>query len=444
MNSPLISRRFFLKQGGLAFAALGSGGILGPGFLRASALADSPRTSSSGRKVLLCVFQRGAADGLSMLIPHGDPAYYKLRREIALGAPGSSSGSDEKALPLDDTFGLHPALAPLREFYLAGELAVLPACGNPEASRSHFEAQDLMESGVGADKRLLTGWLNRLIGCCPQDQANRATRSTLRALALANELPRSLQGPAPALAIGDLDRVGLPPWPVSIKTDRNNTFDPAGQLNKLYAGAGGDLIEDAGREGLAALAMLEKIKTQNYQPSHGAEYPGHSFGKSLRQVAQLIKADVGLEVAFVQLGGWDTHINQGAAQGPLAGRLRELAGGLSAFHQDLGPRMSDVLVLTMSEFGRTARQNGNRGTDHGYGTTFFALGGNVRGGRVLGQWPGLETENLHEGRDLAITTDYRNFFAEACLRHLGLPATRLPLVFPGHTVPLNTLPGYLG
>jgi uncharacterized protein (DUF1501 family) len=190
--------------------------------------------------------------------------------------------------------------------------------------------------------------------------------------------------------------------------------------------------------------LLKKVDPRRYQPAHGAMYPNGGFGKSLRQVAQLIKADVGLEIAFVEIGGWDTHANQGAANGVLATRLTELAGGLAALHKDLGAKMSDVLVLTMSEFGRTARQNGNRGTDHGHGTAFFALGGGVRGGRVLGDWPGLATEKLFEGRDLAITTDYRDFFAEACVRHMGVAESDLKNVFPGHVATSKKFRGYLG
>jgi uncharacterized protein (DUF1501 family) len=442
MNPSHLSRRLFLKNGALAFAALGTSGVLGPGFLRASALASSGRSNSSGRKVLVCIFQRGAADGLSMLVPYGDPDYYKLRTDIALAAPGSSAtnNSQPAALRLDDTFGLHPALAPWKEFFDAGELAILPACGNPEATRSHFEAQDLMEAATGANMREPSGWLNRLIGHCPQD---RARQNTLRALALTQDMPRSLQGPAHALAIPDLDRAELPNWTGAAKSSKQKHTSPMADFERLYSSSSSTLLGDSGREGLAALAMLQKINQESYRPAHGAEYPSQAFAQSLRQVAQLIKADVGLEVAFVQLGGWDTHVNQGAAEGALAGRLRELASGLNAFHRDLGPQLSDVLVLTMSEFGRTARQNGNRGTDHGYGTTFFALGGNVRGGRILGRWPGLAEDALYEGRDLAITTDYRNFFAEACLRHLGLPPNKLPAVFPGHTISPASLPGYL-
>lgn len=218
----------------------------------------------------------------------------------------------------------------------------------------------------------------------------------------------------------------------------------AGSFEEIYESAAGDALHGAGREGFAAMDLLKKIDPARYAPAHGAVYPNGGFGRSLRQVAQLIKADVGLEIAFVEIGGWDTHANQGAATGQLATRLGELAGGLAALHRDLGGKMSEVLVLTMSEFGRTARQNGNRGTDHGHGTAFFALGGDVRGGRVLGDWPGLAADKLFEGRDLAITTDYRDFFAEACVRHMGVSAADLGKVFPGHSAIEAKFRGYLG
>lgn len=464
MSSPFIapiSRRFFVKQGALAFASLGAGALLGPGFLRASALAAEARKSSGGRRVLVCVFQRGAADGLSMVAPYGDKDYYRLRGEIALAAPSQKAGP-EGALDLDGRFGLHPALRNLHEFYGAGELAVLHACGNPEASRSHFESQDLMESGAGSDRKLTTGWLNRMIGCCPQDEAR---RTALSAVALTAQMPRSLLGPAEALAIADLERfgVGLSGAPMGGggragakgSSGTGAGADAVGAMGgmggipaargfeQLYESAVGDALHGAGRDSFAAMELLKKAVPKKYTPANNAQYPGGTFGRAMRQVAQLIKANVGLEVAFVEIGGWDTHANQGAATGALAGRLTELSGGLKALHRDLGEKMSDVLVLTMSEFGRTARQNGNRGTDHGHGTAFFALGGGVRGGRVLGQWPGLSPDKLFEGRDLAITTDYRDFFAEACVRHMGIPATELSKIFPAHATGPEKFRGFL-
>lgn len=451
MNSPHISRRFFVKQGALAFAAIGAGALFGPDFLRSSVMAAETRKSSGGRRVLVCLFQRGAADGLSMVVPYGDKDYYKLRGEIALSAPTQKAGA-EGVLDLDGRFGLHPALRPLHDLYGAGEMAVLHACGNPHATRSHFEAQDLMESGTATDKNLATGWLNRLIGVCPEDAAHAAEHaSALRAVAMTGQMPRSLQGREEALAIADLERFGVKGGGATAAAASDMMMGGGGSrggaakgFEDIYESAVGDALHGAGRDGFAAMDLLKKVDPKRYAPANGATYPNGGFGKSLRQVAQLIKADVGLEIAFVEIGGWDTHANQGAATGTLATRLTELAGGLKALHQDLGAKMSDVLVLTMSEFGRTARQNGNRGTDHGHGTAFFALGGGVRGGRVLGDWPGLATDKLFEGRDLAITTDYRDFFAEACVRHMGVADADLAKVFPGHRVNLAKFRNYLG
>lgn len=444
MNSPQISRRFFVKQGALAFAAIGAGALFGPDFLRSSVLAAETRKSGGGKRVLVCLFQRGAADGLSMVVPYGDKDYYALRSDIALAGPSQKAGA-AGVLDLDGRFGLHPALKPLHALYGAGELAVLHACGNPQATRSHFEAQDLMESGAGSDKNLATGWLNRLIGCCPEDAEH---HSALRAVAMAGQMPRALQGREEALAIADLERFGVKGGAAASSMPSMGGGMSGGGAAKgfedIYESAVGDALHGAGREGFAAMDLLKKVDPKRYTPANGAAYPNGNFGKSLRQVAQLIKAEVGLEIAFVEIGGWDTHANQGAASGALANRLTELANGLGALHKDLGSRMSDVLVLTMSEFGRTARQNGNRGTDHGHGTAFFALGGGVRGGRVLGDWPGLSTDKLFEGRDLAITTDYRDFFAEACVRHMGVAESELGKVFPGHVATAKKFRGYLG
>lgn len=447
MNTPPITRRFFVKSGALAFAAVGAGTLFGPDFLRTSVFAAEPKRAAGGRRILVCVFQRGAVDGLSMVVPYGDPDYYRLRKEIALKAPARQAGA-AGVLDLDGRFGLHPALAPLHELYGAGELAVLHACGNPLASRSHFEAQDLMEIGTGGNKNLPSGWLNRLITACPEDAAR---RSALSAVAMTSQLPRSFYGPEEAIAIADLARFGVTGGgPVAGESadmapamGDGERMSAARSFAEIYENAVGDALHGAGQEGFAAIDLLKKVKTGSYKPSAGAKYPGGNFGRALRQVAQLIKADVGLEVAFVEIGGWDTHANQGAATGALAGRLTEFGGGLAAMHRDLGERMSDVLVLTMSEFGRTARQNGNRGTDHGHGTAFFALGGPVKGGKVLGQWPGLGPDKLFEGRDLAITTDYRDFFAEACVQHMGVAPGDLANIFPQFGANSGNFPGYL-
>jgi uncharacterized protein (DUF1501 family) len=394
---------------------------MGPTFLRRAVFADEPQRlsgKSGGRKTLICVFQRGAVDGLSMVVPHGDADYYKLRQVGAGGIAVPRTG-ENRVLDLDGIFGLHPALSALLPIYKAGHLAPIQAVGSPSSSRSHFDAQDYMESG-SPDRTLPDGWLSRAMQqCnCPEDRAR--LQSAFRGVSLTSELPRTLRGEADALAFADLKSFG-----VRGDNPRNGL---ANGFESLYDGAVGDVLGGTGRESFEAIKVLKGLSASAYVPAKGAQYPAGRFGNSLRQIAQLIKADVGVEVAFAESGGWDTHVNQGAAQGQLARRLKEFGDGLAALYTDLGDRMSDVVVLTMSEFGRTARQNGNGGTDHGHGTCFLALGGDVRGSRVLGRWPGLAPEQLNEGRDLAVTTDFRDVFGEIAQRHLGVKD--LKAVFP--------------
>jgi uncharacterized protein (DUF1501 family) len=422
----------FLKSGALALVSVGLSPACGPEFLRKAIFADEParaRKGSGGRKTLICIFQRGAVDGLSMVVPHGDPDYYRLRSVTPGGIALPRTGAD-RVLDLDGTFGLHPVMTPLKEIYDSGHLAPIHAVGSPSTTRSHFDAQDLMECG-STDRILPEGWLSRALLNCPEDQAR--LRSTMRGVSLTAQLPRSLQGEAEALAIRDLrtfgvaeaaGRGGMARAPVA-------SSSAAGGFESLYDGAVGDVLHGTGKESFEAMKMLKSITARPYIPANGAQYPRGRFGDALRQIAQLIKAGVGVEIAFAESGGWDTHVGQGGAQGQLAQRLREFGQGLAALYRDLGDRMDDTVILTMSEFGRTARQNGNGGTDHGHATCFLALGGNVRGGRVLGNWPGLAPENLYEGRDLAHTTDFRDVFGEVAQHHLGIKD--LGAVFPGGT-----------
>ncbi len=412
------SRRLFFKNGGVALAAIGASSLFTPRFLgRVALAADSARRANS-RKVLICVFQRGAADGLSMVVPHGDPFYYKHRQEIALARPTRASVAGA-SLDLDGFFSLHPAMDALLPLYKAGHLAVVHACGSPNASRSHFDMQDFMESGSPDDKSVHTGWLNRML-----QLKREADATAFRAVSMTPLVPRTLQGDVDALAIRDLETFGV--------GSSGASGNVAAGFEGMYDGAVDGVLHGAGKESFDAIAMLKKANPSQYSPANKAAYPNGSFGRAMLQVAQLIKADVGLEVAFVELDGWDTHNNQGGAYGQLAGRLHDLSRAIAALHTDLGDRMSDVLLLTMSEFGRAARQNGGRGTDHGHGTCFFVLGGGVNGGRVLGKWPGLAPEKLFEERDLAVTTDFRAVFAEVCTRHFGTKAEQLSTVFPGY------------
>jgi uncharacterized protein (DUF1501 family) len=371
--------------------------------------ADAPRR----KKILIAIFQRGAADGLNIVVPHAEKRYYQLRPAIAIPRPAAGEALDA-AIDLDGFFGLHPSLAPMKPLYDAGHLAIVHAAGSPDPTRSHFDAQDYMESGTPGWKTTSDGWLNRAL---PQE---RGTASPLRAMAMGPVLPRALRGKSSAIAIES-----LPGFQV-----RN---EGASQVfESMYAAAPDTLLAGAGRETFEAVAMLKAVEKQVYTPGGGADYPRGKLAASLRQIAQLIKADVGVEVAFADIGGWDHHVNEVGArpsQGQLANRLGEFGRSLTAFWQDLGDRAGDVVLVTMSEFGRTAQENGNRGTDHGHANVMFVMGGPVRGGKVYGRWPGLEKEQLYEGRDLQVTTDFRQVLGEVISTHLG--NRNLNEVFPG-------------
>jgi uncharacterized protein (DUF1501 family) len=408
-GSPFSSRRSFVRGGALAAVAFGSA----PRFLLRAAAASEPR----GRRVLVGVFLRGAADGLGMVVPFGETAYHVARPSIAIGSP--AAGRPERAIDLDGFFGFHPALAPLQPLWDTGALAIVHACGSPDATRSHFDAQDYMESGTPGVKSTSDGWLGRGLASTRREPA-----SPLRAVALGPTVPRSLRGGAGAVAIGS-----VADFDVRAGGARAGALDPRRGFEALYERGVRDLLHGTGRETFDAVRMLKAADPGRVPPAHDACYPRGRFGESLRQIALLIRADLGLEVACADLGGWDTHAYQGAERGQLANRLAELAGGLAAFTRDLGDRMSEVVVLTMTEFGRTVRENGNRGTDHGHGAAMLVMGGPVRGRMIHGPWPGLSREQLFEGRDLAVTTDFRSLFGEVAARHLGVPA-RAPL-FPG-------------
>ncbi|PYN81508.1 MAG: hypothetical protein DMD96_09625 [Candidatus Rokuibacteriota bacterium] len=398
------TRRTFLKAGGCALVAYAAA----PRFLLRTA-----RAAEANGKVLVAVFQRGAVDGLSMVIPHGDAGYTGVRPSIGLLPP--RRGESDRAIDLDGLFAFHPALAPLVPLWENRALAVVHACGSPDTTRSHFDAQDYMETGTPGIKSTPDGWLARAVKTRP------ASRTPFRAVAMGPALPRTLQGDVGAISMQSIERFDV----------RAGTDASARQgFESLYEQGVRDLLHGTGRETFEAVKMLRGVNAARIAPANGADYPRGQLGEALRQIAQLIKANVGLEVAFADMQGWDTHVGQGAERGQLALRFREFGAALAAFAQDLGGKMADVVVLTMSEFGRTVAENGNRGTDHGHATAMLVLGGGVRGGRVYGRWPGLAGHQLFEGRDLAVTTDFRTLFAEVATRHLGAPAAPL---FPGFT-----------
>jgi uncharacterized protein (DUF1501 family) len=379
---------------------------LPPSFLVRAAGAEQ----NARGKSLVVVFQRGGMDGLNVVIPFKDRAYYALRPTIAVKEPASG---DERGIDLDGYFALHPALGPLKPIYDKRQLAIVHAAGSPDNSRSHFDSQDYMELGTPGTKSTPEGWLNRYLS------EKRAADSPFRGVAVSPQMPRTLAGTAPALSMSSIEEFRL----------RNLAM--AGPLEQLYTHSADPLFRQGGKSLFEAMARLRAIESKI--PPSTATYSAGRFGNGLKQIARLIKADVGLEVAFTEIEGWDTHVAEGGASGQLANRLKELGEGLAAFYQDLGDRMEDVVLVTMSEFGRTARENGNRGTDHGHANVMFVLGGGVRGGKVYGRWPGLAPEVLYEGRDLDLTTDYRAVCGEVLARHLA--QRDLDKIFPGFRAP---------
>lgn len=408
-----MSRRFLLKASGLSFVGLATA----PGFL-ARAAEVAPRSN----KVLVTLFLRGGADGLSLVPPVGDPDYHLARPTLALQSPGSGENA---VLRLDDTFGLHPGLAPLLPLWNDKALAVVHAAGLPQAVRSHFDAQDFMETGTPGVKSTHDGYLNRALEALPAEKA-----STFRAVALQPTLPRALVGTSPALALGALSEFRL-------RGSQSGTTTFAA----LYAGALDEALRTTGAEATEALSLVEGTRLASLPPANGAEYPRSPLGKRLQDIARLIRSDVGLQVAATEAGGWDTHVGQGAP-GAFAARAKDLGDSLGAFARDLGPRLSDVLVVVMTEFGRTVKENGSRGTDHGTGGAMLVLGGGVRGGRVAGPWKGLARAHLLDERDVPTLTDYRAVLSEALVGHLGLRSTAP--VFPGYEWPQGAGPRLLG
>ncbi len=395
----------FFRDSALALAGIGTA----PLWLRRAVAASSLQ---GRRKVLIAIFQRGAADGLNVVVPHGEAAYYRLRPTIAVPRPGSEAG----AIDLDGFFGLHPSLASLKPIYEQGHLAIVDAAGSPDPTRSHFDAQDYMESGTPGSIAVGSGWMNRALG----DTASKENTSSLRGVALGPVLPKSLAGPNVAVAVQNLGDYQV----------RDQAA--AANFEKLYAESRDPLLSAAAARTFNAVATVRALQKQPYRPEGGAQYPPGRFGDGLRLIAQLIKSDVGLEMAFADIGGWDRHVNetgQRATEGQLANLLRQYGDALAAFWRDMGDRMEDIALVTMSEFGRTAKENGDRGTDHGHANCMFVLGGSINGGKVYGRWPGLEQEQLYEARDLALTTDFRDVLGELLASHVGIAG--LDTVFPG-------------
>ncbi len=424
-----MNRRFFIRSGGVALASFGLMSAA-PSFLQRVVLSQTPERLSGGRrKTLIAIFQRGAVDGLNMVVPHGEGSYYDLRPGIAVAKP--QAGNAEAAVNLDGFFGFHPALAPLKPLWDSKRLAIVHAAGSPDNTRSHFDAQDYMESGTPGLKGTADGWLNRYLQSKPDPE-----RSLFRAVSMTQLTPRAMQGKAPTLAMSNLADF-------AIRAGKNSASVQGG-FEAIYDQTVNDVLGGTGKETFEAINYLKKVNPVQYKPENGAQYPRTPFGDSLLQIAQLIKTGVGLEVAFTDTPGlnWDTHFNEGNGRGQLGNLLQQFSNSIAALYLDLGQRMDDVVILTMSEFGRTARENGSRGTDHGHANAMFVLGNGVRGGKVFGQWPGLKSDQLYEGRDLALTTDFRDVFGEIAGRHLGTP--NLQSVFPGYASTPTRFKGFLG
>ena len=403
-----FSRRYFMKQGGIALVGLSTM----PAFLQ-RAVASTPGV---GKKQLIVLFQRGAADGLNIVVPFAEPNYYRMRPTIAVPQP--KRGGGDAAIDLDGFFGLHPSLAPLEPLFHKSQLAIVHAAGSPDPTRSHFDAQDYMESGTPGVKSTEDGWLDRAVSTVPEENA-----SPFRAVAMGPNLPRMLQGKTGAIAVPDLRQFKVQPQSPAMANVVEGGFEA------MYAQTVDHALHGTGTETFEAIDLLRKIETSKYPPEHGAEYPKNPIGQRLQQLGVMIKANIGVEVMFLDCVGWDNHVNEGGTQGQLANLLKDLGQSLAAFHQDMGDRMADIVVVTMSEFGRTAKENGNRGTDHGHANCMFVTGGDVKGGRVYGKWPGLGEHQLNEGRDLALTTDFRTVIGEILVQHLGVKD--LAPVFPG-------------
>ncbi len=409
----MTSRRGFIKSGGLVLFGIGVGGV--PTFIARAADSKKLIAPYKKKKIMVCIFQRGAMDGLMAVTPFTDEYLKNARPGLFI-----SAAKDAKATPLidlDGRFGLHPAMNAFEPLFLEKRLAIVHGIGSPNNTRSHFDAQDYMESGTPFNKGTASGWLNRAVGLLGHDA------SPFRAVSLTSSMPRSFYGDNPSVAISNLQD-----FSIQMRGNPLGANMAAKSFEDLYDQTSSGLLKETGKESFEAVKMLQQADTRNYQPANNALYPNSALGNSLKQIAQLIKMDVGLEVAFAESGGWDTHFNQGAATGIFARNVADLSNSITAFWTDLGSYQDDLTVMTMTEFGRTVKQNGTGGTDHGRASCNFILGNDVQGGMVHGSIKALAPENLEDGRDLAVTTDFRAVFGEVADKHLKINSDQV--LFP--------------
>jgi uncharacterized protein (DUF1501 family) len=400
-----MQRRSFLRQ-----AVLTTMGATAAATLPISAQTWVARAAQPTGKRMIVVFLRGAVDGLSVLVPYGAPEYYQVRSNITIAKPGAERG----AYDLDGYFGLHPALAGVMPLWEAGKLGFVTASGLSIVNRSHFDAQDFLETATPGIKTTADGWMNRLLGTIRE-------ANPIQAINVGNTTPRIFAGKQPIASIAPGKQATR-----KLATDREAISDAFAELYKDQGRLGRSYRE--GQESRAAI--LDNLKQEMQQADNGAP-PAAGFPTDAKRVAQAMLRDSRIELAFMSIGGWDTHINQGNAQGQLANNLKLLGQGVSLLAQELGAAFEETVILVMSEFGRTVKENGNRGTDHGRGNVMWVLGGQVRGQKIYGEWKGLATADLEDGRDVAVTTDFRSVLAEVLGQHWGLDDRRLEMVLPG-------------
>jgi uncharacterized protein (DUF1501 family) len=402
----MTSRRGFLKAGGIALFGIGLGGV--PTFVAQAANMIKAPSLFKRRKTLVCIFQRGAMDGLMAVTPFTDQYLKAARPTLFMSA--AKGGTDKPLIDLDGRFGLHPSMGAFESVFKDGRLGIVHGIGSPNNTRSHFDAQDYMEAGTPFNKGTASGWLNRAVGLLGHDAA-----TPFQAVSISSSLPRSFYGDHPSVAISNLQD-----FAIQMKGNQNGANMAAKSFEDLYDQTSSGLLKDTGKESFEAMKMLNKVDTKNYKAENGANYPNSALGNSLKQIAQLIKMDLGLEVAFAESGGWDTHFNQGTSNGIFSRNVNDLSESMMAFWTDMGTFQDDITVMTMTEFGRTVKQNGTGGTDHGRASCNFILGNDVKGGKVHGLMNPLAKENLEDGRDLAVTTDFRSVFSEVADRHLNI------------------------
>jgi uncharacterized protein (DUF1501 family) len=401
----MTTRRAFLKSGGLALFAAGLGGV--PSFIAKAAAGNKLWRPYKKNKILVCIFQRGAMDGLMAVTPFTDSYLQKARPNLFMTAAKSAT---RPLIDLDGRFGLHPAMQPFENLFREKRLAIVHGVGSPNNTRSHFDAQDYMESGTPFNKGTESGWLNRAVGLLGHEAV-----SPFQAVSLTSSLPRSFYGDNATVAISNLQD-----FAIRMRGNPMASNTAAKSFEELYDNTSSGLLNKTGKESFEAVKILKSADVKNYSPSNGAVYPTSPLGNSLKQIAQLIKMDVGLEIGFAECGGWDTHYNQGTENGTFSRNVNDLSSAITAFWTDMTQYQDDVEVMTMTEFGRTVSQNGSNGTDHGRGSCMFILGNDVKGGMVYGKVPELAIENLEDRRDLPVTTDFRTVFNEVATAHLKL------------------------